>query len=194
VIGRSPRGTDRAQRSAAAMPDPLANMRRSSADKTFMQVRVHMAAVCKPSLRLAASWAVSQPAPNSQRLSCPRRMNTPSSRVSRRTTGGGQTSGSTTASGRPCSGPGCSRCDARVVPGVSWFPGPECAAAPDIAAGTSRMSRPAAGDRTPAGRVRGSSVRRMTMIGSVCGAAVVDENRRSVEESGLEVLQRLLCL
>jgi hypothetical protein len=45
---------------------------------------------------------------STSRRSCPRRMSTPPSRASRRTPGGGPTSGSTTASRRPCSDPNCS--------------------------------------------------------------------------------------
>ncbi len=41
---------------------------------------------------------------------------------------------------------------------------------------------------------RGASPsRRMTMVGSLRGVPVVDENSRPVEQAGLEVLQRLLC-
>ena len=47
-------------------------------------------------------------ASTTSRRSCPRRMSTPPSRASRRTPGGGPTSGSTTESRRPCSGPNCS--------------------------------------------------------------------------------------
>jgi hypothetical protein len=41
---------------------------------------------------------------------------------------------------------------------------------------------------------RGASPsRRMTMVGSLRGVPVVDENSRAVEKARLEVLQRLLC-
>jgi hypothetical protein len=36
--------------------------------------------------------------------------------------------------------------------------------------------------------------RRMTLVGSLRGVPVVDENSRAVEKARLEVLQRLLCL
>ncbi len=38
-----------------------------------------------------------------------------------------------------------------------------------------------------------SSSHRMTMVGSLRGVPVVDENSRPVEQARLEILQRLLC-
>src|SRR5262249_55890118 len=74
------------------------------------------------------------------------------------------------------------------------FQGSNVPLPPDIAAALAERAAPRLVTVTRPGGGGRSSLRGMTMIGSLRGAALVDENRRPVENPGLEVLQRLLRL